>query len=141
MGVQSLFLLYLIYAVFISKPTSREGMGKKLRVSLTVVAVLFALLWGLVAFVNFFNLDRDNVAPEWIQSSFGIYLFTYILIFGFKPPAKSSVKDFTSHLRTMSTEAKSKLSEFKQRPKSNKGINPFKWVKKTKEDNVVTSIN
>ena len=66
LGVQGLFFLYLSYAVFISKASSRQGMGTKLRVVLTIVAILFALLWGLVAFVNLLNLDRDTLAPEWI---------------------------------------------------------------------------
>jgi hypothetical protein len=91
LGVQTLFFLYLTYAVFISNPASRSGMGTTLRVVLTIVAILFALLWGLVAFVNLLNLDRDTLAPEWIQSCFGIYLFTYILIFGFKPPGKATL--------------------------------------------------
>ncbi len=105
LGVQGLFFLYLNYAIFISKPASSQGMGIKLRVFLTVVAVIFALLWGLVAVVNLIVMDRDTVAPEWIQSSFGIYLFTYILIFGFKPPGNSTIKDISTNLSRMGSQA------------------------------------
>jgi hypothetical protein len=80
-------------------------MGTKLRVVLTIVAILFALLWGLVAIVNLLNLDRDNLAPEWIQSCLGIYLFTYILIFGFKPPGKATIQDLTNKLNNLGSQA------------------------------------
>jgi hypothetical protein len=76
-------------------------MGTTLRVVLTIVAIVFALLWGLVAFVNLIKLDRDTLAPEWIQSCFGIYLFTYILIFGVKPPRKAKLQDLSTKLKEM----------------------------------------
>jgi hypothetical protein len=79
-------------------------MGTTLRVVLTIVAIVFALLWGLVAFVNLIKLDRDTLAPEWIQSCFGIYLFTYILIFGFKPPAKANLQDLSTKLKKMGSQ-------------------------------------
>jgi uncharacterized alpha/beta hydrolase family protein len=79
-------------------------MGTILRVVLTIVAILFGLLFLLALAVNLFNLDRDNLAPEWIQSSFGIYIFTYILIFGFKGPRKATIKDVTSKLNKMGSE-------------------------------------
>lgn len=105
LAVQGLFFLSLNYAVFISKAASREGMGTTLKVVLTVVAVIFALLWGLVAVVNLIKLDRDTLAPEWIQSCFGIYLFTCILLFGFKSPRKPSVQSISTSLKNMGSQA------------------------------------
>lgn len=103
-------------------------MGTTLRVVLTIVAILFALLWGLVAFVNLLNLDRDTLAPEWIQSCFGIYLFTYILIFGFKPPGKATLQDVTNKLNKMGSQVQIKLKDIKEKKKES-GIKGF-WAKR-----------
>jgi protein-S-isoprenylcysteine O-methyltransferase Ste14 len=92
--------------VFLAKPTSGKGLGTGLRIGLTIVAVLFLLLWALAVLANLIIQDRDLVAPEWIQACFGIYLFTYILIFGFRPPVKMSKEQLLSSVQGIADKAK-----------------------------------
>jgi hypothetical protein len=106
-------------------------MGTILRVVLTIVAILFGLLFLLAGAVNLFNIDRDNLAPEWIQSSFGIYIFTYILIFGFKAPRQAIIKDVTTKLKKMGSEVSINIKEMnEQKKESGEGFMGFKWLKK-----------
>jgi hypothetical protein len=59
-------------------------MGSTLGWALMIVGTIFNIIWIIMFFVSIDSLKRDNLAPEWILSSLGIYTITYYLIFGFK---------------------------------------------------------
>jgi hypothetical protein len=110
-------------------------MGTILRVVLTLVAFLFFLLFLLAMIVNLFNIERDNLTPEWIQASFGIYFVSYILIFGFKPPRKATMKDVTTKLKKMGSDVSINIKKMNgQKKESRNGLMGFKWLKKNKQE-------
>jgi protein-S-isoprenylcysteine O-methyltransferase Ste14 len=51
---------------------------------LIIVGIILVALFFFVFVVNLIYLDRDNLAPEWIQSCLGIYPTTFIYIFVLK---------------------------------------------------------